>query len=352
MKKQVVSISGGETSHYTLMLCIDKYGPENVEAVVCDTCAEHPKTYDFIRDTITHVNRLGVKVHTLRMILPSDEGVGVQYEVVDPSELKTDYEAFKQLMAKYGRPYMPGGKFCTTKMKTEVYRKFCDEHYGKGEYITWIGYRAEPKDSARVWGSKLSGLLSKHLNVSQREQGDFYKSCTEMLDTSIGELVNWVSSHTKNPIEKNTYKRIIRVVDRVIKHRQINYRFLFEISDMEKIDITEWWQDQPFQLNIPPHCGNCVFCIEKSINQLAYICHTQPELALEWQSVVNDTNIAKKDRQVDESAMYRDQKSFDDVLHIAFDKPLEYWEEKVMREKKLSPCASGSCDIFNSDDSE
>lgn len=347
MKKQVVSISGGETSHYTLMLCIEKFGAENVEAVICDTCAEHPGTYDFVRDTIEHVAQLGVNVHVLRMVLPSEEGVGVQYEIIDPSELKTDYKAFKELMAKYGRPYMPGGKFCTTKMKTEVYRKFCDEYYGKGQYTTWIGYRAEPKDSSRVWGAKLSALLSKHFNITQREQGDFYIQCREMLDTSIGTLVDWVSNHINDPIQPNNYKKLMQVVDRVVKNRQIDYRFLFEISDMEKSDITEWWQDQPFKLSIPPHCGNCVFCIEKSVNQLAYLCHTQPDLALEWQSVVSDPNIAEKDRKEDEEAMYRGKMTFDDILTVAFSEPLNHWEELVIREKKMSPCAGGSCESYN-----
>lgn len=38
-----------------------------------------------------------------------------------------------------------------------------------------------------------------------------------------------------------------------------NVVYLAELSDFDKGDILEWWSEQPFNLNIPEHLGNCVF---------------------------------------------------------------------------------------------
>ena len=51
----VVSFSGGRTSAYLVWLFEQKRKKENinVEYVFCDTGAEHPKTYKFIKDVVT-----------------------------------------------------------------------------------------------------------------------------------------------------------------------------------------------------------------------------------------------------------------------------------------------------------
>jgi len=124
---------------------------------------------------------------------------------------------------------------------------------------------------------------------------------------------------------------------------------LFEISDFDKQDILEYWEAQSIDLNIPNHCGNCVFCIEKTVNQLSYLCHTQQELADEWKIGVTDPTIPVKGRKFDETLMYRDgvrKLSFDQVYKEAMEQSEEYWANKVSHEKKLSPCAGGSCDLY------
>ena len=92
------------------------------------------------------------------------------------------------------------------------------------------------------------------------------------------------------------------------------------------------------------------FCIEKTVNQLSYLCHTQPELAREWAAQVSNPNIPSKDRKESEYAMYRDGSrkiSFIELHDEAMVKPQSYWESKITMEKRLSPCAEGSCELFN-----
>ena len=345
-KKIVASISGGQTSHYMVDVLIGLFGKENCDFIFCDTGAENEGTYKFVRDTEDFFD---IKITYLRMHLSQEDGVGCEPVVTSRDEAKRDFGPFKELMAKYGRPFNPGGKFCTDQMKTQIARKYCNDKYGLGKYEMWIGYRDEPKDSSRVWGHTLSGTISKWLAIPQRNQGEFYKECTYELDKSIGHLFDYISSKMINPIEKNNYKRLCNIADRVVKNRQLGYRFLFEVSEFDKQDINEFWEEQEFKLNIPLHTGNCEFCIEKTVNQLAYLIHTQPEAAKEWGEVVNSPDIPSKNRKVDELAMYRngkDKLSWNQVVDLAMSEPLEHWEERMGMEKRLSPCAGGSCDLY------
>jgi hypothetical protein len=139
----------------------------------------------------------------------------------------------------------------------------------------------------------------------------------------------------------------------VVQNYELGYRFLFEISDFDKTDILDWWEEQEFDLDIPNHTGNCVFCIEKTVNQLAYLCHTQPTIRDEWKLILDSGTIPEKEgRKEDQKAMYRNgpQKlTFDDVIAISRQHPEEYWLDKVGMEKRLSPCAGGSCDLYGAE---
>lgn len=166
----VASISGGRTSHYMIGVLIEKYGRDNIHFIYCDTGAEHDGTYKFIRETEGFYD---IKITCLRLSMPKEEGVGAQYDIVDISDLKRDYKAFKELMEKYGRPFNPGGKFCTDQMKTKIYKKYCNDKFGKGQYTTWIGYRDEPRDASRAWGILFQGCLQNGLTYQKTSKGSF-----------------------------------------------------------------------------------------------------------------------------------------------------------------------------------
>lgn len=348
VEKQVASISGGRTSHFMISVLLEKYGKNNVDFVYCDTGAEHEGTYTFIKDTAKH---FGIDITCIKLYMPKEAGVGARYEIVPVGNLEKDYKAFRSLMEKYGRPFNPGGKFCTDQMKTQIYRKYCNETYGKGNYTTWIGYRDEPKDASRSWGHSLSVSLNKHLGVHQRDQGEFYKTCREHFLKEGGVSLRDMLLATR--LTENKDQLIDKMVSRVSKNIELGYRFLFEISDYDKTDILKYWEDQEIDLDIPEHTGNCVFCIEKTVNQLSYLCHTQPKIAQEWIIELENPEIPDKGRKLGEDIMYRNgsrKMSFNEVYNEALEQPLEFWESKVTMEKKLSPCAAGSCELFNDEE--
>ncbi|PHM52525.1 phosphoadenosine phosphosulfate reductase domain-containing protein [Xenorhabdus sp. KK7.4] len=139
----VVSFSGGRTSAYLVYLMEQrrKQG-EDVRYVFMDTGAEHPKTYEFIRDLVQHWK---IDLVCLRVVINPELGKGNSYEILGLYEITNDLKPWKAMLKKYGTPYV-GGEFCTDRMKLGPFKKYCDEHIGKKAYHTWIGIRAdEPK---------------------------------------------------------------------------------------------------------------------------------------------------------------------------------------------------------------
>lgn len=61
--KVLVAYSGGKDSQACLLWAAKKYGPNNIEAVFCDTGWEHPVTYKHIYDTTKSLN---VKLTTVK----------------------------------------------------------------------------------------------------------------------------------------------------------------------------------------------------------------------------------------------------------------------------------------------
>lgn len=148
--KKVVSFSGGRTSAKAVLLALDEFGVENVSVVFMDTGAEHPNTYEFIKKL---VDAFGVSVTCLRGDFSKPLGEGVGYKVVPLGDCKFDLVPFKEMIEKYGVPYI-GGMFCTDRMKLKPYKKYCDDTFGKGNYETILGIRVDEPNRL----SKKSGI--------------------------------------------------------------------------------------------------------------------------------------------------------------------------------------------------
>ncbi len=138
--KHVVSFSGGRTSAYLVHLMEKKRINEgwDVEYVFMDTGAEHPKTYDFIRNVIKH---WGIKLTCLRTVVHHEYRVGVTYEVIDIDSIGWDLSTWREVVKKYDTPYL-GGAHCTKNFKTTPYNKYCKDKYGIN-YTSWLGIRID-----------------------------------------------------------------------------------------------------------------------------------------------------------------------------------------------------------------
>ena len=113
----VVSFLGGLTSARLVNLMEEKRINEgwNVHYVYMDTGAEHPKTYEFIRNI---VKQWGINLVCIRTKVHPEMGVGVTYDIVDIDNLKPDLKPWKDMLT-YGQPTI-NTPFCTSRMKQGI----------------------------------------------------------------------------------------------------------------------------------------------------------------------------------------------------------------------------------------
>lgn len=255
--KKVISFSGGRTSAYLVHLF--KSDP-NAHFVFMDTGAEHPATYQFIQEVVKY---WGIDLICLRVVINPQLGKGGDYRILGLDELEQDLQPWKDMLAKYGAPAYDMA-YCTGRMKTEPFKKYCTEKFGKGNYQTWIGIRSDEPKRLPIEVLKLLGL----------------------------------------PVHQNAVKR----------KPQMNY--LAEISDFDKQDILNWWKKQPFDLSIPEHLGNCVFCIKKSLKKIALAEKDEAQMAIKWIDLTEGDYVRTHGRKHNHKRMYRDRLHMSDVIEI------------------------------------
>ena len=138
----VVSFSGGRTSAYLVYLMEQrkKVDPSfQVTYIFMDTGAEHPKTYEFIKNVVKYFN---INLVCLRVEINPELGKGSNYKQISIDDIKYDLKPWEDMLRKYGTPYI-GGAFCTDRMKLQPFKKYCEDNFGKGNYTTWLGIRAD-----------------------------------------------------------------------------------------------------------------------------------------------------------------------------------------------------------------
>ncbi|AUR81787.1 phosphoadenosine phosphosulfate reductase family protein [Vibrio phage 1.214.O._10N.222.54.F11] len=271
--KKVVSFSGGRTSAYLCYLMKEKFGDE-VDFIYMDTGAEHEKTYEFIRKVN---DEFGLNLTCLRTDFSSPLGVGNGFTVVGINSIAPDLNPFREMVKKYGVPYI-GGMFCTDRMKLVPFTKYCQEKYGRGNYETWLGIRAD------------------------------------------------------EPKRLNPKKGI---------------RYLAEISDFEKSDIIDYWSKMPFDLDIPEHLGNCVFCPKKSKLKLAAAQRDEPEQYHDFLEMLYSDDVRHDDKSGHWSQMYRGKQSLEQVVAM-FDGSTGNEIKSRIRGSKMTDTGScsESCEVF------
>ncbi len=180
--KKVVSFSGGRTSAYLCKVMIDKFGRDNVDFIFMDTGAEHPKTYEFIRKVNKHFN---LNLTCLRGDFKQPLGKGHSYKIVSINDICADLKPYKNMVDKYGTPTVASG-WCTSRMKEETHDKYCNDKYGKGNYQTWIGIRAD--EPRRLGGIGKKEALKYMAEITDAEKQDILNYWSKMpFDLGIDE---------------------------------------------------------------------------------------------------------------------------------------------------------------------
>ncbi|HEJ9057186.1 TPA: phage N-6-adenine-methyltransferase [Serratia fonticola] len=277
MTVQVGSLSGGRSSGVLVHLLEQRrVAGVDVKYIFMDTGAEHPGTYDFVRNIVKHWN---IDLICLRVVVNPKLGKGNGYKVIGVDEIGPDLQPWRDVCAKYGTPYVHGA-FCTRTMKLEPFERYCKDHFES--YHTWIGIRAdEPK------------RLKERDGVS----------------------------------------------------------YLADISDFEKSDVLAWWKEQPFDLEIPEHDGNCLFCVKKGINKVALAARDNPEMCQEFLEVITSDSVRVVDRRQQENKiMYRGNNSLESIIAMFSDHSRDEIAATIRGGGgDASGSCTESCEVFSCD---
>lgn len=335
------SFSGGRTSATMKQLLIAHKVLgliDDIEYIFMDTGAEHPKTYDFIRACVKY---FGIKLTVLQGDFNQPIGTGHSYKVVSVDDLKYDMlnGPFMSMMTKYGVPTVASA-WCTSRMKEEVYQKYCDDKYGKGNYTTWLGIRAD--EVPRLVGNAARRDQSTYLNL----RDDGYDDDDQL------ELFLAIKSGEKTISDYPMSERSEKLLNkRMRKISAQNLNFLAEITDYDKQDILSIWRNMPFDLQIDEHLGNCVFCIKKSINKIALAARDEPQLLAEWQTAILMANDRLNTGDIPKGVMYRGSNSMGSIIaKFALHSRDEIAGTiRSMKQYDTNSC-SESCEAFAADD--
>lgn len=295
----VVSFSGGRTSAYLVHLMEQRRkAGEDVRYVFMDTGAEHPGTYKFIREVVSN---WGIDLICLRVDVNPELGKGNGYKIISIDDIGPDLQPWVDITKKYGTPYF-GGAFCTRTMKIEVCNHFCKDNFDNHQ--SWLGMRLD--EPARIWGEKLFHLM-RRMNFDTYTMGSLYREMVS-IDT-YEQMIEMLEARFL--LDTATAGRIAQ---RVIDIRKSKQSFMAEITEFEKEDVLNWWKQQPFDLQIPEHLGNCVFCIKKGLNKVALAMRDEPEMLAQFRAVISSPDVRVVERRQQENKiMYREGQSLDGV---------------------------------------
>jgi hypothetical protein len=142
-----------------------------VHYMFMDTGAEHPKTYEFIKKCVDYFD---IDLTCIRADVKLDgygRGFGTTYKVVSLDECKHDLKPWYDYTKKYGIPNVSTPK-CTGEMKTRPHDKYCNKVFGKNNYVTWLGIRAD--EQRRIKDAKNIRYLAEISDMGKEDIIDWW----------------------------------------------------------------------------------------------------------------------------------------------------------------------------------
>ena len=242
MSKRIVNLcmSGGRTSAYmvekTLNLqCKGFFSDINFIITFANTGREHEKTLIFVNQCDKRWKEFySAQIIWLEANVHHNARRKTGHSIVNFKTASRNGEPFEEVVKKYG---LPNGNFlhCTRDMKENPILSLMESYGGEvghiennifisASYETWIGIRA---DEPKRLGGVMDGKQLKRYPLADE------------LESKCGRLVD---------------------------------------LSCDKQDVLDFWEDMPFDLDIPEHQGNCVDCHKKSNKKLSLVYKETPQI--------------------------------------------------------------------------
>ena len=291
--------------------------PDRGDAILfANTSAEHPATYAFARECKQRLERdFGIPFFWFEFCTVEDASRGVyvrrpSYRLVQPQPVEEDPggyrsrgEVFEEMLSFQGMLPSPHRRSCTAKLKLYPSHELLAEwlggtsgpahagHFGNRRYVT-------PDTALRQYqrnGGAASddAYLARVRYMTERPHArppqlwrDYTDAPIPCQDEMAGPAPMWGPAATGHVtllgLRADEDKRIGKIVSRSIFaegasttcsiHTQPPGEHpCFPLADwgMDTARVRDFWCAQDFDLRIPEHAGNCVFCFMKGTRFLA-----------------------------------------------------------------------------------
>ncbi len=307
MRTVNLCMSGGRTSGYMVEKVLELqsqgyYGDVDFVITFANTGREHENTLQFVNNCDNRWRELyDNKVIWLEAVVHSGR-LPCSHKEVDFESADREGNVFENVVAKYG---LPNSNFlhCTRELKENPilsYMKSLGEGVGHmvnkslipATYETWIGIRAD--EPRRLKGNR-SGKQEKIFPLA-----DF------------------------NPFNNETDLRA------------------------SKWEVLDFWEDMPFDLDLPEHLGNCIDCHKKSFKKLKMVYQDMGENAFNFTASLDKKYSKTKAQVIDgktiERKRFRGYKNTEELITMFS----EVETDTKDRTEESGGC-SESCEAFMDD---
>lgn len=215
-QKLLIEFSGGRSSGFMTRMLTTLY-KDKYDIVVCfaNTGQENEETLKFVRNCD---KEFGFKTVWLEAVFGAKNEPTTFKEVSFEAACRNAY-LFENMCAKYGLPNV-NYKHCTRELKLHPIHAYVKSlGWKKGEYKTAIGIRADEPKRYKTEINKTPELFS---------------------DIAL-------------PEKKECWQKVV--------HPMVT---MFPVT---KAEVLDWWKEQPFDLQLEEHQGNCKWCYKKSMKK-------------------------------------------------------------------------------------
>lgn len=249
MRPQLLSFSGGRSSAKLVYDQIQRYGVNQFVIQFCNTGKEKEETLEFVQECNDRW-RLNVVwlewrpkkepvtfTHSVSGEIITLEADPRGFTIVDFATASRKGEPFEGVIAYKGYKYLPNviARFCTGDLKAKPSKRHM-QSLGHKHWDVLMGIRY---DEGSRWGKLLQNT------------------------------------------QKEPYSYVLPMVD----------------DELTLADVTAFWRNQPFDLRLEPHQGNCDHCFLKSRKKRVQLIREDPKDADWWERLEERTG-AQFDRKI------------------------------------------------------
>lgn len=124
-------------------------------------------------------------------------------------------------------------------------------------------------------------------------------------------------------------------------------------SGVTKIDVHDYWKEQPFNLNIPEHYGNCVGCFKKSLRKLLTIAKDDPSNFNFEKALGAECGLKGAIRNGVERKIYRGNLTAEELIELSKKPFVPYSDDRFIpfdEDLDIGGGCGGTCETFADED--